>query len=630
MLRLLALSAFALGVILARLPLIRDPIDVRPDGGEYLGIARHFAWEGRWESDIKWHFTTDEPVRHGALGDRPPLYPLVAAAAVRLSRDPARQVYAARFLNGMLAALAAVLAWLLLAAEFGEATAWISVLLFSLLPQNLRYGSQPLSEMLFLALLAGALLAWRAAATRAAPGYGAAAGFLLGLAYLTHAAGLVAFAVVGAAACLSARRATGRARIAAALAAGFLAAAAPYWIALYYTYGSPLYSALRLNFSVAHIHDAIYRGYEQQLPGPAAFVAGHPALVARLVGRQASIVFGTLFDTLLYLLPLALLMRRRDLAGQRGLYLALALALAAAHSLAWVTWGAARYMLPADLLLIPILIQAPLARALPRPSSLVVGHSSAVIALAAGLLVAIAAVQSAADLWRGSGIEQARWPWLLLPGIGAVLVLSQALRSSRSRTSGFQSLAASGQCPAPGSRLYLWLLAASVALAAASAGRLTFRLYREKAHPDLGFPDTALKREAVAWLATVAKTGGLVATNEPWIVNLLTEHPAVVLPWLRDPAQARRFLARFRPDYVILIVADPPGQPPDAAEFAQRFFGSDPPTGPVSAWLPLRWRIVELRTGPHPGQLLLILTPGDARQAPGAEVGPPGRVSRNP
>src|SRR5205085_7513188 len=98
-----ALCIFASAVFLAHLPLIRDPIDVRPDGAEYLGIARHFAWEGRWESDIKWHFTTNEPVRHNALGDRPPFYPLVAGAAVRLSRDPATQIYAARLLNAALA-----------------------------------------------------------------------------------------------------------------------------------------------------------------------------------------------------------------------------------------------------------------------------------------------------------------------------------------------------------------------------------------------------------------------------------------------------------------------------------------------------------------------------------------------
>src|SRR5947209_1805892 len=45
-LRTIALALLALVIFLAHLPLIRDPIEVRPDGAEYLGIARHFAWEG--------------------------------------------------------------------------------------------------------------------------------------------------------------------------------------------------------------------------------------------------------------------------------------------------------------------------------------------------------------------------------------------------------------------------------------------------------------------------------------------------------------------------------------------------------------------------------------------------------
>src|SRR5438067_9037119 len=190
------LGLLAAVVFLAHLPLIRDPIDVRPDGAEYLGIARHFAWEGRWESDIKWHFTTNEPVRHRALGDRPPLYPLVAGAAVRLSPDPAAQVYAARLLNAAIAAVAALLAWFLFAAEFGAPTAWISVLIFSFLPQTLRYGSQPLTEMLLLALLVGALLAWRTAEGRKSLAWSAATGFLAGLAALTHPSGIVLLAVL--------------------------------------------------------------------------------------------------------------------------------------------------------------------------------------------------------------------------------------------------------------------------------------------------------------------------------------------------------------------------------------------------------------------------------------------------
>jgi hypothetical protein len=42
------------------------PIDVSPDGCEYLGIARHLASEGRWVASLKWHFFTGEPVKAAA------------------------------------------------------------------------------------------------------------------------------------------------------------------------------------------------------------------------------------------------------------------------------------------------------------------------------------------------------------------------------------------------------------------------------------------------------------------------------------------------------------------------------------------------------------------------------------
>src|SRR5207249_1955826 len=70
----IALAALGLMAALARVPLIRTPVDVSPDGCEYLGIARHLAEEGRWVSSLKWHFFTDSPVVHPAIADRPPLY----------------------------------------------------------------------------------------------------------------------------------------------------------------------------------------------------------------------------------------------------------------------------------------------------------------------------------------------------------------------------------------------------------------------------------------------------------------------------------------------------------------------------------------------------------------------------
>jgi 4-amino-4-deoxy-L-arabinose transferase-like glycosyltransferase len=640
--RLALLALLFLATVVARVPLIGDPIDVRPDGAEYLGIARHFAWEGRWESDIKWHFTTNEPVRHNALGDRPPLYPLVASAAVRLSRDPVAQVYAARLLNACLAALAACLAWFLIAGEFGEDTAWLAVLLFSLLPQNLRYSAQPLSESLFLVLFTGALLAWRKADRTASLASATGAGFLLGLGAMTHAIGLVAFGVLFPAAWL--RRGGRRWRLPLWLAAGFVMAAGPYWIALWLTYGSPFYSVLRLNFSVPYIYDAIYGGYERTLPSPGVFISSHATLVARLIGRQAMTIFSPLGDTLLYLLPLALLLRRRDLAGRRGLYLILPLALAVAHSLAWVTWGAARYLLPADLLLFPVLLHAPLARMREEREGSCPAVSPRRLAVVLGLILLIALVQIAADLQRGAAgprpLLEARWPWLALPTAGALVVvagwfwgrltprpplhrlrgegekarwrtragiLNPGLPPSTKSVERGPGGEARPQPHSPSLSLYSALLAAAVALTAASEARLTVRLYREKASADRGFPDTPLKRAALAWLREHGRPGALVATDEPWFVNVLAEHPAVVLPWLRDAAQARRFLQEFGPEYVIVLVARAPGQPFEEAQVARRLFGPQPAPGPVPDLQPLRWRIEEVARGPRPDDMLLIL-----------------------
>src|SRR5437588_5679566 len=42
------LGIVGLVAAMARLPLIRTPVDVSPDGCEYLGIARHLAGEHRW------------------------------------------------------------------------------------------------------------------------------------------------------------------------------------------------------------------------------------------------------------------------------------------------------------------------------------------------------------------------------------------------------------------------------------------------------------------------------------------------------------------------------------------------------------------------------------------------------
>jgi hypothetical protein len=62
-------------------------------------------------------------------------------------------------------------------------------------------------------------------------------------------------------------------------------------------------------------------------------------------------------------------------------------------------------------------------------------------------------------------------------------------------------------------------------------------------------------REAADWLQSQPKLGsGLCAANDPAILNLLTCHPTIILPRFRDAAQVRRFLERYRPETLILMV----------------------------------------------------------------------------
>jgi len=49
----LLLALLGLLSAVARLPLIRTPVDVSPDGCEYLGIARHLVSERRWVSSLQ-------------------------------------------------------------------------------------------------------------------------------------------------------------------------------------------------------------------------------------------------------------------------------------------------------------------------------------------------------------------------------------------------------------------------------------------------------------------------------------------------------------------------------------------------------------------------------------------------
>lgn len=479
---------------LARLPLIRTPVDVSPDGCEYLGIARHLVMEGRWVSSLKWHFFTDGPVVHPALADRPPLYPLWAAAWVALSGDPETQVWLARCGNLLLAAtLPAVLYWALRAAVQPAAAA-LAAGIFLVYPAFLRYSAQPLTETLFLLLQFASLGLFLRARS---PRMWAGAGILAGLAFLTRPSGVL-LPVLYLIALLCRKTVTAsqgspalerpdsdaqvqpssaagylsRSTCLALVLGGFLLPLLPYVAGVALQTGSPFTSVLRYNYSIGHIDEGTLDGFERAFPSPAAFVAARPAEVARLVAEQWQTMGSALLRSLQFLLPLALFWRR-GIGWERWVLLGLAVLNFLFHAMSWTVWGAARYMFPSFILGMALLLDAPLQ-------------------------------------WAASA----------------------------------------------GRRGVAWAaLAVTVGLTLVACGVQDVRLYRQKNEPYAGV-ELGWAYAAAAARLERTEPGAVCAANQPWIVNLLARRPAVMAPRFRDAAQLRRYVARYRPATVTLFLTE--------------------------------------------------------------------------
>ncbi len=360
--RSIGIALIVLGAVVAlgRLPLIRSPIDVSPDGCEYLGIARHLVTEGQWLSSLKWHFFTDGPVLHPALADRPPLYPLWAAGWVALTADPAGQIWLARFGNLLLAAvLPAIIYWAVRVAVV-EAAAALTALVLTFYPAFWRYSAQPLTEPLFLLLLFSSLGLFLRGGS---PRRWVTCGALAGLALLTRPSGILLPAVYSAALLVraAARPSVDSSRWMALrlVLAGFLVLLFPYWMAVAAQTGSPFTSILRYNYSIRQIDEGTLNGFERSFPPPLQFVLGYAAEVTRLVAHQWHTMGIALARSLQFLLPLALFgWRGRN--WERGVLAGLVVLNFLFHAMAWTVWGAARYMLPSYILGIALLLDAPL------------------------------------------------------------------------------------------------------------------------------------------------------------------------------------------------------------------------------------------------------------------------------
>ncbi|MGV3719849.1 MAG: ArnT family glycosyltransferase [Actinomycetota bacterium] len=376
--------------LFARLPLCWDPATVDNDGAEYLAIARHLRASGKYATDLKWQFYTDDPVRHAAWADRPPLYPYLAAASQR-ALFFAPPTAAARLANAMLACLTLALCAAYLRRLYDERTALLAAGFVFLLPHTLKWTTQPMTETVTLALTFGALLLWSVREDgdrRKIAVWGFGAGILAGLAYLARPTGAVVAVILIADAL---RRRSPGARVTAVwVAAGFALCALPYHGWLWRLYGDPLHSALGFTFAVKTYYEVTYYGYGQPPPTTAGFLASHwtaiPGLVLHQVWRHIQIVV----PQLLPFLPFAGV-RVDDQRNERWAGWALVVALATAHTITWAAWGSSRYFIAA----LPVVVAALLWREKQvgeagGPQWLVSYQRWALPIAAAGLLVCLA------------------------------------------------------------------------------------------------------------------------------------------------------------------------------------------------------------------------------------------------
>jgi hypothetical protein len=494
--------------LVARLPLCWDPATVDNDGAEYLAITRHLRTTGQYATDLKWQFFTDDPVRHLAWADRPPLYPYLALLNQRALPflDPTA---AARVGNGVLACLGLILCAIYLRRLFGDRIALIAAGFAFLLPHTLKWTTQPMTETVTLVLTFGALQAWdisaeplaQAASTRhlarkLSPqngGIGTAllCGLLCGLAYLARPTGAVLLLVFLAD---SVRRAYVGARppspqsltpdpqppgpghlYALGLLLGFALCAVPYHFRLWQLYGNPFHSALGFTFAVQTYYEVSYYGFEATKPTLLTFLRGHWSSIPGLILHQAWRHFQILVPQLLPFLPFALLMRRVDWGGRRWPGVALILGALLVHTLTWSAWGSSRYFLPC-------------------------------------LPIAIALLLSTAERTR-EGRTTPSW-------------LNQYTRFAPAMAG----------------------LGLAVCLGV---------FYATYARVDRGLP------ELPTWKAAASQVRGasLIASDKPAILNVLLATPCVRLPRTTDPAQLARFIGELHPEVLVLFADEPAEQP---------------------------------------------------------------------
>lgn len=285
----LILVALVLGAFLLKAPFAITRVHLTPDAIGYLNIARNLSSGRGYVSTIKLHYVDNTGVRHGALSDCPPLYPLVAGAILRCGGN----LTTLTLVNTLLVCVASGLVFLIGARLFDWRAGLVAGLAAALAPSLFRAGITAMSDPLALVLALGALLL----VLRAQPGVMTwfAAGALAGLAMLTrHPCVVVALALAAHAFWGPNGRRNGFACI-----AGFLPALAFMVLALPSVQG--------LHYAVRSFHSAMWN---LDSPLDPWYCLHHPALVGTALVHNAAFYAIDLFTGLrgLFLLSLGLLL----------------------------------------------------------------------------------------------------------------------------------------------------------------------------------------------------------------------------------------------------------------------------------------------------------------------------------
>jgi 4-amino-4-deoxy-L-arabinose transferase-like glycosyltransferase len=240
------------------------PFIVDSDEGEYFSIARHVARGDGFILSIKWHFFDNQPARHSAVGERPLLFPLLLALAMKVSPT----LLACKVLTIALGLVLCVLFFYLARHMMPVPWAALAATFVLLNPVVISSSQMLLADVPYNCLLLTVLLLITRASSRLAY---LLIGALVGLLHLTRPEG--ALVLVAVAAWLGVRR---EYRLLLPAVAGFVMAAAPYLVLNWATNGSPTYSTLAFNFRVKSFpQEGMTDPFRPAAPGAVEFLSSN-------------------------------------------------------------------------------------------------------------------------------------------------------------------------------------------------------------------------------------------------------------------------------------------------------------------------------------------------------------------